>query len=35
MNIHRYFLESNFVEVSRLFVSVYSNRDANSKRFET
>ena len=31
----RYFLESNFVGVNRLFVSVYSNKDADSKRFKT
>ena len=29
-NEDRYFLGSNFFEVSRLFVSVYSNKDANS-----
>ena len=34
-NEYRYFLESNFVGVSRLFVLVYSNQDANSKRFKT
>ena len=31
----RYFLESNFIRVGRLFLSVYSNRDADSKRFKT
>ena len=30
-----YFLESNFVGVNRLFVLVYSNQDANSKRFKS
>ena len=34
-NEYRCFLESNFVRVSRLFVLVYSNQDANSKRFKT
>ena len=34
-NEYRYFLESNFVGVNRLFVLVYSNQDANSKRFKT
>ena len=29
-NEYRYFLESNFFGVSRLFVLVYSNKDANS-----
>ena len=29
----RYFLESNFVGVNRLFVSVYINQDVNAKRF--
>ena len=33
-NEYRYFLESNFVGVNRLFVSVYSNKDADSKRFK-
>ena len=31
---YRYFLESNFVGVSRLFVLVYSNQDADSKRLK-
>ena len=31
-NKYRYFLESNFVEVNRLFILVCSNREANSKR---
>ena len=30
----RYFLESNFVGVNRLFVLVYSNHDNNAKRFK-
>ena len=30
----RYFLESNFVGINRLFVLVYSNQDSNSKRFK-
>ena len=34
-NYYRYFLESNFVGVNRLFVLVYSNQDGNSKRFKT
>ena len=34
-NEYRYFLESNFVGVSRLFVLVYSYRDAKSKIFKT
>ena len=33
-NKFRYFLESNFVGVNRLFVLVYSNRDADSERFK-
>ena len=33
-NEYRYFLESNFVGVNRLFVLVYSNEDADSKRFK-
>ena len=32
-NEFRYFLESNFVGVNRLNVLVYSNQDANAKRF--
>ena len=35
INECKYFLESNFVGVNRLFVLVYSNQDANSKRFKT
>ena len=31
---YKYFLESNFVAVKRLFVLVYSNQDDNSKRFK-
>ena len=34
-NEYRYFLESNFVGVYRLFVSVYSTQDVNSKRIKT
>ena len=30
----RYFLESNFAGVSRLFVLVYLNQNNNSKRFK-
>ena len=30
---YRYFLESNFVGVNRLFVLVYTNKDNNAKRF--
>ena len=30
---YRCLLESNFVEVNSLFVLVYSNQDANAKRF--
>ena len=30
---YRYFLESNFVGVNRLFVLVYTNEDNNAKRF--
>ena len=33
-NEFRYFLESNFVGVSRLFVLVYSNQDEDSKRLK-
>ena len=33
-NEFRYFLESNFVRVSRLFALVNINKDANSKRFK-
>ena len=33
-NEYRFFLESKFVGVSRLFVLVYSNEDADSKRFK-
>ena len=32
-NEYRYFLESNFVRVSKLFVLVYKNQDGNAKRF--
>ena len=30
---YRYFLESNFVGVNRLFVLVYTNEDCNAKKF--
>ena len=33
-NEYRYFFESNFVRVNRLFVLVYSNQDNTSKRYE-
>ena len=33
-NEFRFFLESNFVGVNRLFVLVYANQDAASKRFK-
>ena len=32
-NEYRYFLESNFVRVNKLFVLLYTNQDANTKRF--
>ena len=32
-NEYRYFLKSNFVEVNRLFVLVYTNEANNAKRF--
>ena len=32
-NEYRYFLESNFVGVNRLFVLVHPNQDDNAKRF--
>ena len=31
-NDHRYFLESNFVGINRLFVLIYTNVDGNAKR---
>ena len=34
-NEYIYFLESNFVEVDRLLVLVYSNQDSNSRSFKT
>ena len=34
-NEYRYFLESNFVGVNRLFVLIYLNRDNDVKRFVT
>ena len=34
VNEYRYFLESKFVGVNRLFVSVYSSQDKFSKRFK-
>ena len=33
-NEFRFFLESNFVGVNRLFVLVYTNQDAASRRFK-
>ena len=33
-NKYRYFPESNFIRVNRLFVLVYSSEDADSKRFK-
>ena len=33
-NEQRYFVESNFVGVSRFFVLVYTNQDDNAKRFK-
>ena len=33
-NEYRYSLESNFVEVNKLFISVCSNQDDNAKRFK-
>ena len=33
-NEYIYFFESNFVGVDKLFVSVYSNQDDNTKRFK-
>ena len=33
-NEFRYFLKSNFDEVNRLFVLVYSNNDNNANRFK-
>ena len=32
-NKYKYFLESSFVGVNRLFVSVYANQGNNAKRF--
>ena len=34
-NEYRYFLESDFVGVNRLFLLAYSNQDANAKKFNT
>ena len=34
INGYRYFLESNFAGVNRLFVLVYTNQDDNVKRFK-
>ena len=31
---YRYFLESNFIGVNKLFVFVYSNRDNNAKKYK-
>ena len=33
-NEYRYFLESNFVGVNRLFVLIYLNQDENAERFK-
>ena len=33
-NEYRYFLETNFVGVNRLFVLIYTNEDDNSNRFK-
>ena len=33
-NVYKYFLESKFVGVNRLFVLFYSNEDDNAKRFK-
>ena len=33
-NEYRYFLESNFAGVNRLFVLIYSNQDENAERFK-
>ena len=35
INKYKYFLESKFVGVNRLFVLVYSNQNDNAKRFKT
>ena len=32
-NRYKYFLESSFVGVNRLFVSIYANQGNNAKRF--
>ena len=32
---HRYFFESKFAEVNRLFVLIYSNQDDNDKSYNT
>ena len=34
-NEYRYFLDSNFVRVNRLFVLVYTNQDKNAKKIKT
>ena len=34
-NEYSYFLKPNFVAVTKLFVSAYSNQDVNFKRFKT
>ena len=34
INKYKYFSESNFVGVNRLFVLVYSYKDVDSKRFK-
>ena len=32
---YRYFLKSNFEDVNRLFVLVYSNQDDNAEKYKT
>ena len=34
-NEYRYFLQSNFVGVNRLFILVYTNQDDNARKFKT
>ena len=34
-NEYRYFLKSNFEDVNRLFVLVYSNQDDNAEKYKT
>ena len=35
INEYRYFLESNFAGVNRLFALAYTNQDVISKRYKT